>query len=586
VEKRDTEVLARPHPRFLLAEPEDQDLLAEACQEMICRALDFCQQKTRLPGHDTIAQALALGRPVVHDYFRYALAKEVGSYLGHVGAGVKAVYLPESESAPAESLPSDTRSASGLDLIVWVDEESDTLAPLVQALDGRLLGQYRALVGPIAKSLRSFLTVDIIDDRAVHERRGSGALITSIHQARPIKVWSRFVIRLDPDRCGQCRICSTVCPFDAITLSPGATSVKIDLDKCQLCGICYSVCPAGAIESAYYDFASLVRDVQSSVRANGFKSIALTCRGSTPTAEELVDILGSEDFVPICLPCVGRTPTEFFLKALDLGIERIAVIPCPDGHCRFEEGNRIIRSRVLLLQELLRGLGYGPDVLTLRQAEGTVAVVNEELCSGCGTCIGVCPYEAISADDRSGKVLPVARIDPALCQGCGACAAACPSKAIEMSRQGSGQILSQIEAALAAKREAGGTRVLGFRCNWCDLGDVELPYDQLHCSGPDIEVIRVPCVGRIDPLYVLWGFLNGADGVFLGGCSPDDCRYVSGSHHAEERTAKLKQLLAACGFDASRVRLAWLKRNNPDAFADAARDFVDHVRTLGPQAIH
>lgn len=546
--------------------------------------MDFCGQKTNILGRDAIAEALKGGNRAAYEYFHYGLAKEIGNYLGSVEATVKAVYLFEPEAMPGEVIEEKPSLTEGLDLIVWVDGQKDALAPLVRVIDGELLDEYKSLLGPATEAMRSLMTVNVIDDRDVQERAGYGALITSIY-TRPTKVWSRFVIKLNADYCSKCGICSTICPFGAISLSPGATAAKIDLEKCQLCGICYSACPSGAIESAYYDLVSLVRDVQSSVRANGFKAIALTCRGSTPTAEEIEDIIGVPDFLPICLPCVGRISSEFFLKALDMGIERIAVIPCREDHCRFEDGSRIIRCRILLLQSLLRALDCDPDVLMLHEAEGPIAMIDGDLCSGCGTCISVCPYGAIGADGKSGEVLLVAKVDPALCQGCGACAVSCPSRAIEMSRFADQQMISQIEAALAVKSQNGAPNVLGFRCNWCSYGDADLPFDRLHYSQ-NIEVIRVPCLGRIDPLHILWAFLNGADGVFLGGCHPEDCRYVSGSNRAEERISRLKGLLEAYGLDSRRLRLEWLKCDNPEDFSDAIRSFAFQIRKLGAHSIH
>jgi coenzyme F420-reducing hydrogenase delta subunit/Pyruvate/2-oxoacid:ferredoxin oxidoreductase delta subunit len=416
-------------------------------------------------------------------------------------------------------------------------------------------------------------------------RRGAGALITSLY-ARPLEVWSRFVLRLNADHCGGCRICTTICPYDAISISPGATTAKIDLEKCQACGLCYSACPAGAIESGYYDFASLARNVQSSVRANGYKAIALTCRGSTPAREEIEEILGVSGFVPICLPCVGRTPPEFFLKALTMGIERIAVIPCQDDHCRFQDGSRISRSRFLLMQSLLQELNYDPGVLIFREAEGPIATVDEDLCAGCGTCIGICPYGAIRADGKNGNTLFVAKINPDLCQGCGLCAANCPSRAIEISRFADPQMIAQIDAALTTGPQGGNPRVLGFRCNWCSYEDDDLPFDRLCYSSQNIEVIGVPCVGRVDPLHVLWAFLNGADGIFLGGCPPGDCRYVSGSDQVETRFTRLQELLDASGFDSRRLRMEWFKRGSSRGYSDVIRSFASDIRKLGTTPIH
>lgn len=55
------------------------------------------------------------------------------------------------------------------------------------------------------------------------------------------------------------------------------------------------------------------------------------------------------------------------------------------------------------------------------------AVVDEELCSGCQICLGLCPYDAIEFD----KERKVAQILEVTCKGCGVCVAACPSSAID-----------------------------------------------------------------------------------------------------------------------------------------------------------
>jgi heterodisulfide reductase subunit A len=276
---------------------------------------------------------------------------------------------------------------------------------------------------------------------------------------------------------------------------------------------------------------------------------------------------------------VGRIPSEFFLKAVSLGIERVAVIPCADGHCRFEDGNRNIRNRILLLQPLLQALHYDPGLVTAHQVMGPVASVSAQLCSGCGTCMSICRYGAISMNGFDGVALFAAHVEEGRCQGCGACVASCPSRAINLSRFADAQVLAQIQAALGG-RPLNGSRVLGFRCNWCSYGDADLPFDRLNL-GSGIDVIRVPCVGRIDPLHLVWAFLNGADGVFLGGCHPDNCRYERGSARTEERLATLKTLLDAHGFDSRRLVLEWIPRDTVDRFPDALRSFARQIQKLG-----
>ncbi len=79
------------------------------------------------------------------------------------------------------------------------------------------------------------------------------------------------------------------------------------------------------------------------------------------------------------------------------------------------------------------------------ELEPNTAFVVAEECSGCKTCIPMCPYTAISRDD----VKKVAVINEALCKGCGTCVAACPSGAIKQNLFDDDEITSEIEAILA-----------------------------------------------------------------------------------------------------------------------------------------
>lgn len=82
------------------------------------------------------------------------------------------------------------------------------------------------------------------------------------------------------------------------------------------------------------------------------------------------------------------------------------------------------------------------DRITL---SGVVTRISPELCSGCGGCVRVCPYGAISLDPAE----KTARVNPALCKGCGACAAACPSEAAILEGFNHRQLYAQIRTALS-----------------------------------------------------------------------------------------------------------------------------------------
>jgi heterodisulfide reductase subunit A-like polyferredoxin len=80
---------------------------------------------------------------------------------------------------------------------------------------------------------------------------------------------------------------------------------------------------------------------------------------------------------------------------------------------------------------------------------GKIAIVNQDLCVGCLTCVRSCAYGAprIRPDlSGIGDILGAANIEAALCQGCGVCAAACPAGAIEMMHSTTEQMMAKIDA--------------------------------------------------------------------------------------------------------------------------------------------
>ena len=82
-----------------------------------------------------------------------------------------------------------------------------------------------------------------------------------------------------------------------------------------------------------------------------------------------------------------------------------------------------------------------------------VASSNELMCNGCSSCANVCPYGAITYEekefrmpDRTTKIRRVASVNPAVCQGCGCCTVTCPSGAMDLRGFMNNQIMAEVEA--------------------------------------------------------------------------------------------------------------------------------------------
>jgi len=127
--------------------------------------------------------------------------------------------------------------------------------------------------------------------------------------------------------------------------------------------------------------------------------------------------------------------------------------------------------------------------------------------------------------------------------------------------------------------------IVGFACNWCTYAGADLAGTSRLSYPPNTTLIRVMCTGRIDMQHILAAFAQGADGVFIGGCHPGDCHYLSGNYKAQARVALVRRLLEQFGIDPSRLRLEWISAGEGTRFAEVMADFTGHIQKLGPSAV-
>ena len=74
------------------------------------------------------------------------------------------------------------------------------------------------------------------------------------------------------------------------------------------------------------------------------------------------------------------------------------------------------------------------------ETQGQVSRINVSLCQACGTCIEMCPYNAIDMDEAKGAAV----VNPALCKGCGICASSCRCGAPDIGGFTNAEILAEL----------------------------------------------------------------------------------------------------------------------------------------------
>ncbi len=135
-----------------------------------------------------------------------------------------------------------------------------------------------------------------------------------------------------------------------------------------------------------------------------------------------------------------------------------------------------------------------------------------------------------------------------------------------------------------AKKDNFEPKIIGFCCNWCSYAGADLAGVSRLQYPPNLRMIRVMCSGSVAPEHILEAFRQGADGIFIGGCHPGDCHYMSGNHKTRRKVLLLKNLMSQFGLEPERLRLEWVSAAEGQRFAQVITDFTEEIKRLGPVA--
>ncbi len=251
--------------------------------------------------------------------------------------------------------------------------------------------------------------------------------------------------------------CSGVC---CMYLLKFAHQVSEKLPGASMTGFYSDFCLPGKEAQGFFDRVSKESNIQF-VHMRSPDSIEIS-QGDDEIRVEYEDVLGrpsivDADMVVLAVAMEGATDAGEVSELFDISQgdggffaeEQATIAPVSTTTEGIfivggAQGPKDIQSAVAQGQaaagRILSGLVPGEKLVL----EGTTAQVEEDLCSGCRICVGICPYKAITCEDEKGT----ASINEVLCRSCGVCAAVCPSGAIKAKHFTDAEVSAEIEGLL------------------------------------------------------------------------------------------------------------------------------------------
>ncbi len=246
--------------------------------------------------------------------------------------------------------------------------------------------------------------------------------------------------------------------------------------------------------------------------------------------------------------------------------------PC-DLRGALSQGRRVAKKTAALVKKAQAGELYAPEVISkVDQSKCTVCTLCREICD----CLAIQPVTG--PVEGLGHDVP-RMVDPMLCTGEGTCAASCPEMALTLANCTTAQHEARVSALAGSLAD---NEVMGFGCQWSGAASA----DQAGLRGLSYSrgfyLLPVRCLGQIDPVVLGRAFLDGANGLLLIGCNPEECHHSYGIDHTWSRVWVLKKLLSLCGLARERIALAHSDITKPDQFVSTVESFMKTMAALGP----
>lgn len=124
-------------------------------------------------------------------------------------------------------------------------------------------------------------------------------------------------------------------------------------------------------------------------------------------------------------------------------------------------------------------------------------------------------------------------------------------------------------------------RIVVFQCQYCLYSEADQHWIDTQLPK-HVKLIKVPCTGRISPLFLLNAIQGGADGILVSGCLPEKCHFREGNLGARRQLDEFGRFLVYLGMETERLRFAWIDLDERGRIQQELADLEERVSAIGP----
>ncbi len=124
-----------------------------------------------------------------------------------------------------------------------------------------------------------------------------------------------------------------------------------------------------------------------------------------------------------------------------------------------------------------------------------------------------------------------------------------------------------------------------FTCIYCGYTSADMA-GAIGIQYPaDVKIVKLPCTGKMDTIYILKALEQGADAVMVVACAKGTCHHLEGNLRAEKRVGRARELLEKVGLGGDRVDIFFVTGSQGVSFAAAVEEMTGRVKRLGPNPL-